>query len=168
MKDNNHQSFIHDIQIASPCKAEWNFMTGDEQKRYCHECKLNVYNISAMTLPEAEELIISSEGKVCVRMYRRTDGTVITKDCPVGFAAKLRARAAKVSAGVAAIIALVLGWRGNVTSAANPEPTCGLRAMQGQMIERAPRVTATSITQGAIMPPHPRTEVCVTLHRWVN
>jgi hypothetical protein len=48
---------------------------------------MNVYNLSAMTRAEAEQLIMNSEGRVCARFYRRQDGTVVTKDCPVGLKA---------------------------------------------------------------------------------
>ena len=37
-----------------------------------------------MTREEAHQLIAQHEGGVCVRLYRRADGTVITADCPVG------------------------------------------------------------------------------------
>ncbi len=62
-------------------------MYGGKRQRYCGECNLNVYNLSEMTKREAENLIMNAEGKLCGRFYRRTDGTVITKDCPVGWAA---------------------------------------------------------------------------------
>ena len=88
--DKNHSSFIHDLQVATPCKANWDEMTGDEQKRACGMCKMNVYNLSAMTLKEAEELVLRSEGRTCIRMYRRADGTVITRDCPVGIAERMK------------------------------------------------------------------------------
>lgn len=73
------------IKIASPCGANWNEMYGSERKRFCAECKLNVYNISEMTKDEAENFILRSEGRLCLRVYRRRDGTVITRDCPVGW-----------------------------------------------------------------------------------
>ena len=77
---------LNNIKIASPCSADWNAMIGDERKRYCGDCKLNVYNLSGMTRIEAENLLLNSEGKLCVRFYRRADGSVLTKDCPVGWA----------------------------------------------------------------------------------
>ena len=85
MKDKpGKHSFVHDIRIATPCTADWNKMSGDERSRHCQQCKLNVYNISDMTSEEAETLIKGAEGgRVCVRLYRRKDGTVITRDCPV-------------------------------------------------------------------------------------
>lgn len=76
---------LEDIRIASPCPADWDAMYGDERKRFCGECKLNVYNLSGMTREEAESLIMNAEGRLCVRIYRRADGTVITSDCPVGW-----------------------------------------------------------------------------------
>jgi hypothetical protein len=62
-------------------------MIGNETKRFCGDCKLNVYNLSGMTKTEAENLLMYSEGRLCARFFRRADGTILTKDCPVGWAA---------------------------------------------------------------------------------
>lgn len=96
---------LNDIKIASPCKADWSEMAGDERRRFCGECKLNVYNLSGMTEPEAKNLLANSEGRLCVRFYRRADGTVLTKDCPVGWQAIKR----RVSKTAAAFVSLVFG-----------------------------------------------------------
>jgi len=61
-------------------------MYGDDRLRFCGECKLNVYNLSDMTKYDAENLFRLSEGRLCVRYYQRPDGTILTKDCPVGWA----------------------------------------------------------------------------------
>ena len=61
-------------------------MYGDDRKRFCGDCKLNVYNLSGMSREEAEALIMNAEGRLCVRFYKRRDGSVITGDCPVGWA----------------------------------------------------------------------------------
>jgi hypothetical protein len=37
-----------------------------------------------MTEEEALKLVEEREGRLCVRFYQREDGTVITRDCPVG------------------------------------------------------------------------------------
>src|SRR5205814_4285456 len=84
------RSLVQQVQIASPCTASWDGMTGDDRSRFCGQCKLNVYNLSAMTEAEGEALIIEKEGKLCARIYRRYDGTVLTKDCPVGLRAVRR------------------------------------------------------------------------------
>ncbi len=78
---------LENIKIASPCSADWETMIGDARKRFCGDCRQNVYNLSGMSRSEAENLLIQSEGRVCVRYFRRTDGTVLTKDCPIGVAA---------------------------------------------------------------------------------
>ena len=96
---------LNNIKIASPCSADWNAMMGDERRRYCGECKLNVYNLSGMSKTEAENLIVNSEDRLCVRFYRRQDGTILTKDCPVGWRA-IKHRVTKISA---AFIALIFG-----------------------------------------------------------
>lgn len=95
------------IDVASPCSASWDKMTGDDQVRHCDSCRLNVYNLSNMTKEEAEDLIIAKEGRLCVRFYRRTDGTLITRDCPVGLRA-LRLRLVRALAGTAALLAFML------------------------------------------------------------
>lgn len=94
---------LNDLKIASPCPADWNAMLGDDRVRYCGECKLNVYNLSGMTTEDAERLIIGAEGRLCVRFYRRQDGSVITKDCPVGWA-KMRQQTKKVAVAAGSMI----------------------------------------------------------------
>jgi len=101
----NFDNPLKNIRIASPCSANWDEMFGNERKRFCRDCKLNVYNLSGMTRKEAEDLIRSSEGRLCVRFYRRPDGSILTQDCPVGWA-KIKQR---VSAAATAIFSLLIG-----------------------------------------------------------
>ena len=81
-----YQSPLDDVRIASPCSANWDEMFGNDRMRFCGECKLNVYNLSGMSRQQAEDLVASAEGRLCVRFYRRIDGTIITENCPVGWA----------------------------------------------------------------------------------
>ncbi len=76
---------LNDLQIANPCPADWNEMTGDEQVRHCKLCEKNVYNLSNMPEQDALNIIQEQEGNLCGRLYLRKDGTVIVNDCPVGF-----------------------------------------------------------------------------------
>jgi hypothetical protein len=71
-------------RIAKPCSVKWSSMSGDEKTRFCGQCKLNVHNLSAMSTEEAEGLLARKNGKICTYFYRRTDGTILTQDCPVG------------------------------------------------------------------------------------
>ncbi len=83
-------------------------MIGTERKRFCGDCKLNVYNLSGMTTQEAENLLIRSEGRLCVRFYRRADGSVLTKDCPVGWQA-VKQRVSRTATAAASLIFAALG-----------------------------------------------------------
>ncbi|MBX3288821.1 MAG: hypothetical protein KF855_05685 [Acidobacteria bacterium] len=94
---------LNNLKIASPCPADWNGMYGNDRKRLCGECKLNVYNLSGMTKDEAEGLIMQSEGRLCVRFYQRSDGTVITKDCPVGLA-KVRQKMTRFAVAACSLV----------------------------------------------------------------
>ena len=38
----NFTNPLDNIRIASPCSANWDEMFGDERKRFCGDCKLNV------------------------------------------------------------------------------------------------------------------------------
>lgn len=81
---------LKDVHVASPCPLRWEQMVGNERVRHCSQCNLNVYNLSALTAQEAEDLIASREGRLCVRFYQRPDGTILTRDCPVGLGALVR------------------------------------------------------------------------------
>lgn len=100
---------LNNIKIASPCSADWDMMYGDERKRFCGDCKLNVYNLSGMSKDEAESLITNFEGRLCVRFHQRADGTVITKDCPVGWAKIKQRTRLYATAALSLIMALLTG-----------------------------------------------------------
>jgi hypothetical protein len=102
-------NLLNNIKIASPCSADWNEMVGDERKRYCGECKLNVYNLSEMTKAQAENFILKSEDRVCVKIYKRADGTVLTKDCPVGWAKIINRTKIFATAAISLVLSLLTG-----------------------------------------------------------
>jgi len=106
---------LNNLKIASPCSQDWNAMVGSDRKRYCGECKLNVYNLSDMTKAEAENLLMNSEGRLCVRYYKRADGTVLTQDCPVGWA-KVKNRTKAYLTAVASLIFTFFGALGLVAA----------------------------------------------------
>jgi len=95
---------LDNLRVASPCQASWESMEGNEQRRFCPECNKHVYNISAMTRPQAENLLSSGQ-QICGRFYRRADGTILTEDCPVG----LRAKAQRLRRRLGFAIAGALG-----------------------------------------------------------
>jgi hypothetical protein len=98
---------LPDVRIASPCTASWESMTGNDRSRHCSECNRNVYNFAEMTSAEIEQLIAASNGeRLCGRMYRRTDGTILTSDCPVGLQARIRHVSRRLSVALAAVMSV--------------------------------------------------------------
>ena len=95
------------IKIASPCSTRWEDMTGDARARFCAHCQKNVFNLSALSATEAAALIRAKEGNLCVRLYQRADGTVLTADCPVG-AAQVWQRVQRLVAAAAALMVVSL------------------------------------------------------------
>ena len=69
------------IEIGRPCGADWDAMSGDARVRRCQHCDRNVYNLSELKSQEVRELVRSTEKRVCGRLYRRPDGTAVTRDC---------------------------------------------------------------------------------------
>lgn len=96
---------LDNVRVASPCNVSWDAMKGDDRVRFCGQCEKNVFNLSSMTRDEAEALIIATQGKICVRMYKRSDGTVLTQDCPDGVRRARRKRLAAALVGGAAMMA---------------------------------------------------------------
>ena len=91
------------VNVAAPCPALWEEMLGDDRVRLCQQCQLHVYNLSEMTRDEAETFMGERTGRTCIRYFRRTDGTILTQDCPVGLRA-VRRSLARLVACVAAVI----------------------------------------------------------------
>ena len=105
---------LEDLRIASPRRADWGRMIGDDLVRFCCSCKKNVYNLSSLTRDQAEALILAEEGRLCIRYYKRADGTVLTSDCPVGLREAARMAWVKLAAVAAACLAFVIGLVGFV------------------------------------------------------
>jgi Carboxypeptidase regulatory-like domain len=91
------------LRIASPCHVGWETMSGDDHVRFCVSCKLNVYDLAGLTTAEIKSLVSETEGGICGRLHRRADGTIITRDCPIGLQA-IRRRVRRLAGGVFATI----------------------------------------------------------------
>src|SRR5215510_12760554 len=105
-------SHLDHIKIAAPCSADWDQMFSFEDKRvrFCSQCNLNVYNLSDMSRQEAEALINKTEGRLCVRFYRRTDGSILTQNCPVGLKAIKRRVAWVAQVVLGMVLSFVSGF----------------------------------------------------------
>ncbi|HEY0004846.1 MAG TPA: hypothetical protein VGB17_08540 [Pyrinomonadaceae bacterium] len=121
---------LEHVSVAAPCTADWDAMLGDERVRFCSQCRLNVYNLSGMSKREAEALIGGTEGRLCARFYRRPDGSILTRNCPVGLS-NLKRRASRVAAAFAsALVGFMTG--------------IGFHAMTNLRVDSLPFVRQTS------------------------
>jgi len=82
-------------------------MRGDDRTRYCNVCEKNVFNLIGMSDEEVTSLIREKEGSLCVRLFQRADGTLLTSDCPVGLRA-VRRRLARAIGALAACFGMLL------------------------------------------------------------
>lgn len=142
---------VNKLRVASPCSVGWETMSGDERQRFCGLCSLNVYNVSEMTAQEVQNLIANSENGVCGRLYRRTDGTILTKDCPVGFRAYYKRTARFAGAALSAILGLF-----SVSFAQKTEHKNTIDASKAKIVRTASEKTVLRGTvldsMGAVIP----------------
>jgi hypothetical protein len=150
---------LDNIRVASPCSASWEAMRGDERVRFCGACQKSVYNLSGMTRAEAERLVRETEGRLCVRFYRRRDGTVLTSDCPVGRGRARRWLAMHIG-GLAALLGGLLallqplvgsGWLGGLRQS----PVCRVEPLRRvvEWLDPAPRVMMGDVAMGQVALP---------------
>lgn len=107
---------LDNLKVASPCSMKWEQLdsTGDagDRIRHCGQCDLNVFNVANLTREETLDLVtshVASGTRLCAALYRRADGTLLTRDCPVGLAAMRRkALAAASRVGAVALLGVSL------------------------------------------------------------
>lgn len=129
------------IEIEEPCSEDWDRMIGSGSVRFCQLCRFNVYDLRALTEDEIVRLVTETEGRLCVQVYRRADGTVVTADCaPARFEAARRVarRSLKVAAGmIAAMLTFVLGLAGLLVLRLGPKETSVAVADKLEVVAKA-------------------------------
>lgn len=151
-------SLLDHVRIAAPCKADWQQMIGTDRVRFCGQCNLNVYNLSSMTRMQAESLIAQTEGRLCVRFYRRTDGSILTRNCPVGLRVIQRRLSYLRRAASAAVLSFFagVGVHKTVTPAPVNTPRMGVMVETlGQIEENVPQPampTPLAVETGRLSP----------------
>jgi hypothetical protein len=166
---------LDDVRVASPCSASWDDMIGDDRVRFCQLCTKNVYNLSALSREDAEALLRADQERegprgegMCIRLYRRADGTVLTADCPDGARRKKRRLAlfGAVGGGLMAAGAAAAELSGGGAAIGSPlppsPPTMGAVATMGEAPAPpiAPAPVATDAPEprwiaGGMLPPAP-------------
>ena len=119
----NRTITLDQIQIPTPCHANWDTMTGDDRRRFCGECGKHVFDLSAISRSEAEQLINAHAGKLCVQFARGADGRIVTQENPPRWWSR-----AGLSTALACLLALV-GCRRNDPPTTQPK-------MSGEAISR--------------------------------
>jgi hypothetical protein len=146
---------LDQVRVASPCKADWNEMLGDERVRYCLGCEKNVYNLSSMAREDAENLLRERLGnELCIRFFQRADGTILTQDCPEGVKKKRRKKLALAVAGAGAMAA--------AAATMFMKTTCSSGPFQGAVaggamypVEPTPTMGEMTEVKGDVAPPVP-------------
>jgi len=141
-------------------------MVGDEKSRYCYHCKLNVFNLSAMELDEAANLIAEKDGHLCVRFYRRRDGSIITQDCPKGIERARRkliagwtAAAGLITAAFGSIFSGLMAGRQLVVRPTMGVPSAPLTVKPIPVIKKEPWIERPAVIMGARAMPFSGTAV---------
>lgn len=146
------------LRVASPCPEKWESMQGDERVRHCDKCRLNVFNLSGMSRTEVDALLGAAEGRVCGRFFQRRDGTVMTKDCPVGLRrVRLKVGGALVAAVTMAAFAVGLFSKNEAVEGALKSKLVAVEdelrenSVVGPLIEWLDPAPPRTVTVGVIM-----------------
>jgi hypothetical protein len=130
------KNFLNNLTVPSPCTADWNSMTGNDQVRFCEHCNFDVHNLSLLTRSQAEHVIARSNGRLCVRYQRDPAGRLLTSTVPQKLH-RIGRRVSRIAAGaftatlsVTSVVAqssanFQLG-NSNPANAAQPDPRWAL------------------------------------------
>jgi len=97
---------LDQLQVVSPCSTDWDRMSGDEKKRFCSGCNKFVYDFSQMTRRQVEAIVSINRGRMCARITRRPDGSLLTMETPPAHPVIARRASPVVNATLAAILVL--------------------------------------------------------------
>ncbi|MBS1953767.1 MAG: hypothetical protein JST89_06275 [Cyanobacteria bacterium SZAS-4] len=73
-------SLMRSARIKSPCSVDWESMSGDDRIKLCGKCDLEVINTLVLSDAEVRHALLRVQNgeRVCMRFFRRADGTFIT------------------------------------------------------------------------------------------
>jgi hypothetical protein len=148
---------LQNVRVASPCSADWDEMRAvdGDRVRFCAGCRKRVYNLSALGQAEAEGLLRAHEGHLCVRYFRRADGTILTTDCPVGLRAarQLVLTRTRVSLGLCALLCVALAAGHAIDAATETKPAPDVLVPTGPLVGS---LTMPPTARPAVTPPPQR------------
>lgn len=105
----NDSDSLDRLRIASPCQRKWEGMAGDDRLRHCTLCDRDVYNLAEMTRDEIGRVLAAGDDGACVRLTRRSDGTLRTRDDPPAAPARWSRAGRAAGAMLLSAVALASG-----------------------------------------------------------
>lgn len=98
------KQLLERVTVAFRCPMSWEKMVGDERERFCGQCQKSVTDLSQMTAQEVESYVAEHgpRGSACVRIWRDSNGNLITKGCGSPVAQGQRVAQKAVTVGIAA------------------------------------------------------------------
>jgi hypothetical protein len=139
---------IQELTIPKPCGESWDTMRGGAKERFCDSCQHEVHDLSAMTRREAEALLASDNGSLCVRYTMRNEEMVFQPESSPRLMAQLRGLNSLVAAAAVAIPLLI----GGCDMGAGPEPQA-----QAPIVIQEGQPLQLQTDPGAAKPPAPPT-----------
>jgi hypothetical protein len=127
------------VRPASRCQAHWDDMVGDERTRFCGQCGRNVFHPWVNPFVGVGAGLGTESGKPPLRLYRRSDGTLLTADCPVAVRRR-RHRIAACTALLTCTLAAVFKWSSPPPLARTGQP-CALRSPDHSVLLSQPTTT---------------------------
>lgn len=94
---------LDQLNVSSPCTADWAQMSGDDRKRHCAKCNKFVYDFAHLSRQEVTAIVAAQRGSLCARITRRADGSLLTYE-PLPDLPLANRRSAPVAAAVMSAI----------------------------------------------------------------
>ena len=133
------KTFLDLIDVPSPCTKSWAGMVGNDQKRHCSGCDRDVYNLSGISWREARRLLVTKQGRICIRYARLPNGNIQTNEKPL----YQIARSTGVAAGVLAVAVSL-----STTTLAQDKsiPTKPSNEKTTKRVDKIPELSSLSVT----------------------
>ena len=141
------------LVISKPCSNDWDSMTGGREKRHCSDCDRTVYDVSKLTLLEAEALVFSTRGRLCLRLTKDANGSVVTSQWPGGLPPAPR----RVSPLGGAVVGAILGISGSAAGYSPSSQLVQIESVRDAASNPQPGSNAADSTgtlQGTILDPN--------------
>jgi hypothetical protein len=100
----NRSEKLDELVIGFECRTSWDEMKGDGPRRFCAECRREVFDLERMTPDEIYGHLQASRGKLCARLTRRDGRLVMAREMEPLESARPWAprRASAIAAGLVA------------------------------------------------------------------